>query len=237
MSDFEQKINSSSVKVDAIFADIDFGKLSVVKGSGNEIEIVAKNVPKTFKAEVSNNTLKIAFNLNFFSLENMKHNLLSPFARTSIMLYLPNDIYKELKVELDAGECRISDFECGNIELNVKACKIKVSNIRCDKLDAKNKAGTIKIKDLMCKGMLTVGTDAGDVSISDTETGGLIAFNQVGKVSFDGSVNGDIDIQCKVGDATLNLNNSEGDFFGDSKKYSMSIDCAVGKKKVTYNEK
>lgn len=112
---------------------------------------------------------------------------------SQVKLYVPEGCYfKKADIDLGAGEMEFGALDAERIMLGVGAGRIVVDDLRAEALEMEIGAGQIEIKEIMVKS-LEAEADAGELLVS-------------------GSVEGDVDVSCAVGNVELNLAGSQQDF-------------------------
>jgi len=192
-----------------IDADIDWGELKIVPSSDNKVTVDAKDVPDTFKSEIKDGVLIVDFNTKSGTVAPRK-------AKTSVTIKVPSKDYEKLDLDLGAGDTTLEDLSISTIDIDCGAGELNINNIEADET-------------------LDISGGAGSIDISDSITGGLDADLGVGEFNFDGTVNGDIDIECGIGNVDIDLTNPESDFKGSNSKYSLKVDKGLGKFSISYN--
>ena len=207
LTDFNRSFNDKSFT--EIDADIDWGELKIVPSSDNKVSVDAKDVPDTFKSEIKNGVLIVDF--------NTKDGTVAPKnAKTSVTIKVPEKEYEKLDLDLGAGDTTLEDLSINTIDIDCGAGELNINNIEADET-------------------FDISGGAGSIDISDSITGGLDADLGVGEFNFDGTVNGDIDIKCGIGDVDIDLTNPESDFKGANSKYSLKVAKGIGKFSISYN--
>ena len=207
LDDFNRSFTDKSFT--EIDADINWGELKIVPSSDNKVTVDAKDVPDTFKSEIKNGVLIVDF--------NTKSGTVAPKnAKTSVTIKVPEKEYEKLDLDLGAGDTTIEDLSISTIDIDCGAGELNINNIEADET-------------------LDISGGAGSIDISDSITGGLDADLGVGEFNFDGTVNGDIDIECGIGNVDIDLTNPESDFKGANSKYSLKVDKGIGKFSISYN--
>ena len=112
---------------------------------------------------------------------------------SQVKLYVPEGChFKKADIDLGAGEMEFGALDAERIMLGVGAGRIVVDDLRAEALEMEIGAGQIEIKEIMVKS-LEAEADAGELLVS-------------------GSVEGDVDVSCAVGNVELNLAGSQQDF-------------------------
>lgn len=246
--DYENSFSASSVK------NIDFennvGDVIIKKAPGSDITITAKTVSEDFKAEVTGDTLVINspktkhywLSVPWFNPENTRVEIALPekeYDRLTINGGVGDIELSELKLktisfETGTGDVKFTDITGEDVIINNGVGDFVINKLSCDLFTIDTGTGDIKANGIKCRKVLDIDSGVGDITITDSEAGGLQVDTGTGNTTFKGTINGNIDIDAGVGDVELALTNPETDF-GKSGRYTMTIDKGVGEKEVTYN--
>ncbi|WP_297957322.1 DUF4097 family beta strand repeat-containing protein [uncultured Ruminococcus sp.] len=231
--DYTNSFSSQSVK--DLDLDIEWADLIVEKSPDDDIHIDAKDVPEKFEASVSGSTFKIDFGsarVNFIPFSTfLSNNDVDPV----ITLQLPDKEFGEFKLDLGAGDNKITGISCSDLIIKCGAGEVNLSQAECRTCDIDCGAGEFNITAMNCENKLDIDGGAGEINIMDSILGGLDLDQGVGEFSFRGTINGDIDADGGVGELVFNLTNPESDFSGSGSKYKLDIDTGIGSKTVNYN--
>ncbi|MCI8654663.1 MAG: DUF4097 domain-containing protein [Clostridia bacterium] len=155
---------------DIIFKETDEDYIKVVIYGKNE---------KDAQVDLNGEKLNIDYinkrNFAFFNFGEIKND---------IIVYIPSNYSKEIKIKNNYGKCEIIDLEGATVNVDcdagdVSIGKIKNANIRCDygnveikevlnKCDIKADCGNIKIEQVSIQENSTIKANFGNVEISDT---------------------------------------------------------------------
>lgn len=112
---------------------------------------------------------------------------------SKVKLYVPEGChFKEADIDLGAGEMEFGALNAERISLGVGAGQITVSGLQTEELKMEIGAGGIEMKDVNLKGMKA---DIG-----------------MGNLQVSGSIEGDVDVNCAMGNVELNLAGRQQDF-------------------------
>ncbi len=165
-------------KIDCIEVLSSAGNVKFEENTDGKIKVVVygKNNGK-LKVDLNNNTLKIDYpqRMNFFGINSYIND---------IIVYVPKNFAKEIKIDLDYGNVDILDLEQATIDIkedcgNVNLGKIKNVTVKNDygdieieevlnKLNIKSDCGNIKIDSVKLLEDSTIKSDLGDVKIGET---------------------------------------------------------------------
>ena len=223
-------------KADVTNLSVEIGayKLEICPWKAETYKVVGKNVPG-LKCFEQNGTLYLKGTRDFF-VKTGEH---------SVTLYIPEGVdFEEVEIELGAGKGIITDLTAGEIDIQVGAGKLSCENITTDKLDIEIGAGKMDFEDCAVQ---DISLDVG-----------------AGKLNYEGTIDGDAEVSCAVGKATLVLDGAYEDFDynfdvaagnfniikedGTQVSYDgiadnrldneadkkMNIDCAVGKLEIQF---
>ena len=221
--DYSNSFSADTVK--KLDLDIEWADLIVESSPDNNINIEAKDVPEKFEASVSGDTFRVTFGssrVNFIPFSTVFSSKVDPVIR----LQLPAQAYESFKLDLGAGDNKISGINCNDLKIECGAGEVTVSQIRCKNANIDCGAGSFNIIAMNCEDKLDIDGGAGEIRILETVLGGLDLDQGVGEFSFRGTINGDIDADGGVGEMTFNLTNPAGDFEGQ---------ISIGSKTVNYD--
>jgi DUF4097 and DUF4098 domain-containing protein YvlB len=194
-------------KTKSVEINVSAGKLEICRSDDGKVHLDGK-VPKNYVLKESGGTLRVDLSKSFFidfDFMNM--------GTTDAVLYLPDAEYDRFDIESGAGE-------------------IKISDLNCDTASFEAGAGELTIDSFKCKGKVDADIGAGELSITNANTGELDVDVGTGEFSFSGEVNGDIDVDCGVGECNIALTNDKAEY---EKKYTVNTDTGIGETKVTFN--
>lgn len=178
------------------------GKIRVVAYGKNENDI---------KVNYSNNKLKIDYSIHNHIMFGFN------FQTNDIIVYIPSDYSKEIKLDLDYGDINMIDLENATINIKEDCGSIKLGKVKNTTVDSSY--GDVKIDTILNK--CKIDTDCGSVKI------GSATINENSYIKVDlgdvkiGETN-DIFIDTKVdlGDTKINTNNRHSDV-----TLKIEVDC------------
>lgn len=164
------------------------------------------------KLNIDNSHSKKGF--SFFSFGGKKND---------IIVYLPSDYSNEIKIENDAGECKITDLENATVNIscdagNVEVGKIKNAILKCD-------YGNIEIKEITNK--CNIQADCGNIevdTISIKENSSIKA--DLGNIDINNTNDIYIEADVDLGETKINHNNRNAEV-------TLKVNCDCGN--VTIN--
>ena len=160
---------------------------------------------------------------------------------SKVNLYVPQGChFKEADIDLGAGEMEFEALSAERIFLGVGAGRITANGLQAEVLKMEIGAGQIDMKDIAVKGM-------------EAEIG-------MGNLLLSGSIEGDVDVNCAMGNVEMELSGSQQDYnyqlegamgnidlgsesysgFGVSKQIdngaakNIKIECAAGNAAIRY---
>lgn len=108
----------------------------------------------------------------------------------------------DLSMDVGAGECSLDEISGNEVSLNVGAGAIRTENLDAEKLDLDVGAGEFRLKGVSVTREL------------DLELG-------MGNAEIDGTVTGNMNVDCGMGNVTMRLTGSEDD-------HAYEVDCGMG---------
>lgn len=183
--------------------DIDISSCKLTIQTGDQFHVEAKNVPKDFKVEVTEDgVLKIrddkSSHFLWFSINN---------SNAKVDLYLPQDfIAKNAEIENGAGE-------------------IEIDKLRAEKLIITTGAGRLKGRNIVADESALIENGAGEVVLKDVMLEDAVFDCGVGRVSVTGQLLGENTIDCGIGEVDLELTGRIGD-------YDINIDKGLGSARI-----
>lgn len=126
-----------------------------------------------------------------------------------------------------AKSCHITlyvprDFSFVSVEVAMGAGTLDFSELKArEDISLEVGAGQIVVKSIQSAGHLELEIGAGEIRLQDMEAGELAAEIGMGSFTAEGSVTGNVEIQCSMGNVELDLADSEESF-------DYVIQCAMG---------
>lgn len=108
----------------------------------------------------------------------------------------------DLSMDVGAGECSLDEISGNEVSLNVGAGAIRTESLNAEKLDLDVGAGEFRLKGVSVTREL------------DLELG-------MGNAEIDGTVTGNMNVDCGMGNVTMRLTGSEDD-------HAYEVDCGMG---------
>jgi DUF4097 and DUF4098 domain-containing protein YvlB len=205
------KDNMDNINFDEDFTgvkslDIDISTGSFQIKSGDTVRVEAKNVPNSFKAEVTKDgTLSIDQSKNGIHFWGFNFNgINSPSAK--IILYLPADFTAENAfISTGAGSVSIEELHSKYLTVSTGTGSINGNDMSADNVDIDGGVGSSNFR---------------EVSFKDAEI-----KCGVGSLSLQGELLGDNSVDCGVGGVNLNLK-------GKVENYELDVDAGIGTVRV-----
>lgn len=181
--------------------DISAGSLEILRGE--EFLVVAKDVSKNFKMDLSNNgTLKIRERQRGLSFLWFNFNVNNDIT-TEIQVYIPeNHMLDTTSIDAGAGKLMIEALNTEKLRISAGAGLIDGYNIIADNVSIDGGVGNINMENVTFNDM-------------DLNCG-------VGRVFLEGVFEGDNKIDCGVGDLDMEI-------IGDVDDYDIRIDNGLGR--------
>lgn len=182
------------------------GIVEVLDIEVSSVNVVIKEGTK-FKIETNNKRVDLKQKDNKVIIEEEGKFLFNNTKTGDIIIYVPevNEI-REVSLENGAGSVEIESFTTNKLLLNLGA-------------------GKVEINDLVVLEKTEIDGGAGEIDVKNATIHNLDLDMGVGKVSFLGSILGISEIDCGVGETTLDLNGTKDD-------YKITIDKGIGSVKV-----
>ncbi|QHQ60815.1 DUF4097 family beta strand repeat protein [Anaerocolumna sedimenticola] len=184
-------INKSFENVKSLSVDHGIGSLNIMSGSGNNVEVDAKNVSSDFVVEKSfSGELQVKSKFNFWNFISGNNGIND---KSKITIYVPEGISLDrVKLDAGAGNIDIDSLQTEKLDINAGAGNIEGSRITADQVKLDGGVGEINFNEVKF-------TD------SDIDSG-------VGNIKLQGALYGRNKIDCGVGEVTLDLNQSSDEF-------------------------
>lgn len=159
-----------------------------------------------------------------------------------ITIYIPeNANLRSAEVQVGVGECDIQTLQAENISLQVGA-------------------GSLTIQELRSAKAASIEVGVGELNVISAQTNGISMECGMGSVTMTGNVEGNVDIDCGMGEVILDLENKDTDYnynaqvgmgqvsIGDRSaggiggqlkqqngaNYTIEIDCGMGEVQVNF---
>ena len=201
------------ISIGNIFSDDEIGQLEQLDIRGDidvlDIDVSVANIvikeSDTFKVETNNKHIKYSQNNNKLSITE-KHNWFNK--NSNLIIYVPTDLlFEDITIENGAGKVSIDILNAQRLNLDLGAGKVDINY-----LNVKNEA--------------KIDGGAGQLSILNGEINNLDFDMGVGKTILKSKVTGNSEIDCGVGELSLNL-------FGKESDYQITVDKGLGSFKIS----
>jgi len=127
------------------------------------------------------------------------------FISAQITVYLPEDEYLKLDVNMSTGDVTVEDVSAETMEISVSTGDITVTDGTFEEVDMKVSTGDIHVTDLKCSWFSSEGS-TGDISLHQVIAGqGITIERNTGDVVFDSSDAPVIRVKTNTGDVTGTL--------------------------------
>lgn len=200
----------NSINIDSEVADITF-----IPEDREDIEVVFEGYIRTsdegniHELEVDNNngTVRIRTGRKEKSIVSVNSG-----CSFTLDVKVPEGIIKDLEIEVNVGEVKVSDIQLDELKVDSDVGDIKVENVSSAWVDVSSDVGDLNISLNEVQGDITLDSDTGDVKITIPENSDVMidAYTNVGSIkSFipgkeDRGVTGD-KLEKSLGDGTHKL--------------------------------
>ena len=162
-------------------------------------------------------------------------------SETSLTLFVPNEKYESLDINLTTGDIELFDLLVNNININLTTGDIKLfdssfenvavkfttgdvelTNIKCNDINIKGNNGDVTLNNVISLNEITIHTTTGDVELNkcdasyikiDTTTGDIDCILLSNKNFIVNTTSGDYDIPPSSGENICELNTTTGDIY------------------------
>ncbi len=225
---FEEKYNNNFDKIE-IF--LESGNLEIKESNEiTSLEIYSED--EKYEIDTNNNKL-------YVNIKTKRKFFLFNYKLAKIVLYLPKDYDKEIKIDNNYGDVSIEGFEKANININEKCGDIDI--IKANNVILNNNLGDINVG-VINDGEIT--QNCGDIKIDTVNN--IIAHNDLGDIKINNIMESlDLDNNCgdiKIENAVLIKNSKINDSLGDIKIKKLSgayieAKTSLGYTKITNNDR
>ncbi len=172
--------------------DLDIAATNIYVKNGEELKIETNNKNIYSKIDGKKLTIKEDKKIGFRKKLD-----------SDVIVYLPNDYdLAELKIDSGAGKLEISNISVNRLDLNLGAGKAILSNVTSS-------------------GATDIDGGAGSIEVTNSTFHNLDLDMGAGKLEIEALITGKNDIDCGVGETTVNL-------IGQKNDYRLSINKGVG---------
>lgn len=134
---FSQVLEGSE-KVTKMQIDVGASQVILVSTTDSQIKVEGENVVGGMECEINGNECKIENNVSARKISIGGSSL------SVITIYVPSSIkFEDIKIDLGAGDLKLSDINCDELELDFGAGDGNLSNVICDKLVVECGAGNL----------------------------------------------------------------------------------------------
>lgn len=175
--------------------EIELGGCEVTLGTSPDANyhVSAKTIKK-LQAYVSGDTLyvRVITSGNIVSLS------------TKVEILIPEGaVFHEVKASLGAGDFELGNLSADTIKMEIGAGRLQTDKVTAKKLEIELGAGQVVIKDAMISEKFKVEIGAGELR-------------------FTGSVPGDMDVECAMGNADIHITGSS------EEEHNYDLECSAG---------
>lgn len=189
--------------IKSVELELAVGELEVILSGDNDIHIKGENVPEYIYFEADKNEFRVK-SRDKIKLTDLGNPFESGFSIGSpdftLTVELPDKLYKDLSLDMGAGNASISRISCEEAEFDLGV-------------------GDLNVKSFTAQKEISVECGTGNVSFTECSLSNADFDCGVGNVEFSGSLTGETSIDCGVGDVDFALSDSEENyvFRGDLK--------------------
>ncbi|MCI8641420.1 MAG: DUF4097 domain-containing protein [Clostridia bacterium] len=198
-------------KIDCIEVLSSAGNVKFEENTDGKIKVVVygKNNGK-LRVDLNNNKLRIDYpeKINFFGINSYMNE---------IIVYVPQNYSKEIKIDLDYGNVEILDLEQATIDIKEDCGNVNLGKIK--NVTIKNDYGDIEIEEVLNK--LNIKSNCGNIKIDNVKLlEDSIIKSDLGDVIIDGTNDIFIDADVDLGDTKVNNNNRQAEI-----TLEIKVDC------------
>lgn len=149
----------------------------------------------------------------------------SGFETGPVNVYLPEDVYNEVKLTVTSGDISVKDLECDELSICTVSGDIKAENCRIgDDLSIDGTSGEIRLKNVEAKDLKS-STVSGSIDAESVKTGTTEIDTTSGDITLDGFECEDTEIDTTSGDVRVYV-------IGE---YNVSVDTVSGDTDIEAN--
>ena len=133
-----------------------------------------------------------------------------------------------IKVELDCGDCLMTNIQAGDVTVanNLGKTSLKTGNLKTLEIDAAS--GDVTVSDVTVEsGVFSL--ELGKFKAEKLSTGSLIVDNQSGDIELSGKLLGKTEVDCSMGEVNVSLENAKD-------QYDYELKASLGTVTVDGNE-
>lgn len=129
--------------------------------------------------------------------------------------------FKEASVEFGAGVLNAVSLQAREASINVGAGVCEIQGLAADSADLLVGAGQLLVERLDAR-EADVSVGAGELTVKGMTVGDALDLDMsMGTATLKGTVEGDLSLECSMGDVTMNLTGSEDE-------HSYDVECGMG---------
>lgn len=228
----------ASIKdVDKIKMNLSAGEFAIQEASSDEITVDIEGKMKV-KTEVKDGKLTIQ------TRKKKKIGFWNGISAGSMTVYLPKSQYKEIELELGAGEIKLqSGLEAEKMTLHVGAGELEAEDITAGKLDAEIGAGSFHMENVTADEMnMDVGMGECKISQADIKDIKLAVGMGAAEISIPSKEeNVSYKAQCGMGELVVGSRKIDGnknvkEKASQEEKYILDLDCGMGELHVDFEK-
>lgn len=189
----DERIDVSANEIHSVRLEAEGMELNMVSGETNDIVLSSSSsFGMSMQYYVENGTLYIRSKDKFLSFDG------------DVLIYIPKDLDLEcLEIKAGAGEAEVDGICAKELRLDIGACSATLKNI--------------------CADNVIINVGAGEVNLEETEVAETITARVgMGEMDFSGTVGGDADLDCGMGNIEFY---NRGGAYDD---YNYNVKCGAG---------
>lgn len=130
-------------------------------------------------------------------------------------------VFKEADIDFGAGVLDAAPLQAREVDMSIGAGVCEIQEILAEEADISVGAGELHVVYLNSK-KADVEVGAGTLTVQDMEvSGGMELSMSMGSAELNGTISGDLSLECGMGEVTMNLTGSEDD-------HSYEVECGMG---------
>ena len=226
-SKYETNIYEITEEFDDIIINSDTFDICFELSNDNTCKVIYVEEEKyKHDIDVQNNKL----NIDLINNKKWYDNIRFGFINTKITIYLPNNKYNSLFIDLSTGDIEIpnqfqfymidinlstGDVKCmanvtSNINITTSAGDVKLSDLSTNNINISTSTGTVKLKNVNCGENININDTTGDVKLENIKCDNITSSGSTSDVLLKNViVINKIDIKRSTGDVRFELSDAK----------------------------
>ncbi|MBE5882460.1 MAG: DUF4097 domain-containing protein [Lachnospiraceae bacterium] len=204
-----------------------------IKKSGNGTFHVGEGENMKIISDYKNGTLEIKAGIEG-DIQVFGFSTGASVSAGSAVIYLPDQVYESVTIEMGAGVCTGDIPECGEFKIDLGAGEIDFDYVKADEMELKVGAGECKI------GLLEVGTLDADIAMGEfaakaeigTELDANVGMGEIEMEIIGEESDFDYDVEVGAGEVRIGSRTYSGVGSGGSQENDtgreISVECGMG---------